>query len=116
MPEDRDKRAGRGNPGRVRGMDHLLQGATQMGRVLEQLWRLRGCQAGTRGFVPDFSHPLPTATFVILSSPSTFLFQNFCTNLLSVQPFTPLSLHYSGHSSGVPSSENESTLPIHNNP
>lgn len=84
MPEDRDKRAGRGNPARVRGMDHLLQAATQMGRALEQLWRLRRCQAGTRGLVPDFSHPLPTATFVILSSPSTFLFWSFCTNLLSV--------------------------------
>lgn len=97
-------------------MGPLLLGAPQMGRGPEQLWRLRGCRAGTRGLVPDFSHPLPTAAFVILSSPSTFLSRSFCTNLLSIQPFAPLSPHRPDRSSSVPSSENVPTLPIHNTP
>lgn len=63
---------GRGDPGRVRGWTVYSWVQRQMGRVLEQLWRLRRCRAGTRGLLPDFSHAIPTATFVILSSPSTF--------------------------------------------
>lgn len=57
--------------------------------MLEQLWRLRRCRGGTQGLLPDFSHSIPTATFVILSSPSTLL----CTNILSAQPFTLPSPH-----------------------